>query len=362
MNGKGRVSIFRTKDGKVKAWGINDYYQLGIQTDKEIIAEAIEIPIDGNELKTFDCGTNHTVFLMKDGTVYGCGSNKQNQLGLDEMNEKNILTKLPINGVKDVKCGSYHTVFLMEDGSVMSCGDNSNGQLGLGQDNDNLYKKITKVEALGYDVSKIVCGNRNSIFQLKSGTIKGCGSNYQSELGEPNTERDIYDIRVLNNIAGTEVREIVTSTNNTYFLMKNGDVKGCGDNSMGGLALPSESVPFNSTIIRVPISEVNHIRATGSCIICMMNDGKVKGTGYNLYGELTHNPTSDYCPPRRFVPLEIENVVDIYTGSAFELFLMKDGTVYGCGYNMEGALSGAVLVKKLITPYKLPIENVLPWH
>lgn len=71
----------------------------------------MSVRLPNNVIKTA-AGTFHTIFLLSDGTVYGC-DNGNGQLGLGGTSIVNVPVKLNISNVKDIACGAYHTMFLL---------------------------------------------------------------------------------------------------------------------------------------------------------------------------------------------------------------------------------------------------------
>jgi hypothetical protein len=72
---------------------------------------------------------------MSDGSIYGCGYNLRGQLGNGGTTNTSTLTamtntigKTPVS----ISCGTDHTLVLMSDGYVYGCGYNYFGQLGNG--------------------------------------------------------------------------------------------------------------------------------------------------------------------------------------------------------------------------------------
>ena len=90
----------------------------------------------------------------------------------------------------------------------------------------------------------------------------------------------------------------------------------------------------NNETLRNKITETkieggyNHFIALGA-------DGKVYGWGYNGYGQLGINNTTNCKEPTY---LGIDNVIDIAAGGNFTVVLKKDGTVWATGYNEYGQL------------------------
>lgn len=62
--------------GHIKSWGSNTYNQLGIDSAS---TEEVFLPTEGllDDLKMIACGYEHTLFLDKNGDLYGCGKNEK---------------------------------------------------------------------------------------------------------------------------------------------------------------------------------------------------------------------------------------------------------------------------------------------
>lgn len=71
-------------DEEVYTWGLNSHGQLGTGTFSSCGLPA-EVPdLKGRGVCQVACGAEHTMFLCKDGSVYGCGSAAYGQLPLAE--------------------------------------------------------------------------------------------------------------------------------------------------------------------------------------------------------------------------------------------------------------------------------------
>ena len=80
-------------------------------------------------------GTNFCLLLIKNGSVYGLGSNEFGQLGTRPLKKTCIKTPLLISKlptIEYVAAGECHSAVLSETGSLYVFGDNTCGQLGLG--------------------------------------------------------------------------------------------------------------------------------------------------------------------------------------------------------------------------------------
>ena len=121
--------------------GSNDDEQLGLgDNDNRNNFTAVPPLPDGKVAKQVVPGSYHTMILAEDGTVFACGYNEYGELGLGDNNRRNTFTAVPPlpdgKVAKQVVASFTHTMILAEDGTVFACGFNASGQLGLGDDYD----------------------------------------------------------------------------------------------------------------------------------------------------------------------------------------------------------------------------------
>ena len=297
-------TMFLMKDGTVKGCGSDANGSLGTGTGNNQV-NIVDIPI--SNVKDIVRGYSQTIFLMEDGTIKCCGDNREGSLGLGSVSFQFTIIDMSINNVKQVSCGVYHTMFLMEDGTVRGCGRNNDGALGLG--NTTNQTKIVDISIS--NVKEISCGDGYTMFLMEDGTVKGCGRNDDGQLGIGNTtnQTKIVDIPISN------VKEIICGQFHTMFLMKDGTVKGCGSNRQGALGIGNSSNQVN--IVDIPISNVKKIECGRFYTMFLTNNGTLKSCGLNNYGQLgIGNTDSQY------------SIVDI----SFLAFLIKHNNKY---YNIN---------------------------
>lgn len=287
---------------------------------------------------------NHTMFVMKDGSVKGCGLNAKGGLGLGNTDNQSNLVDILVSNVKQVANGDAHTIFLMKDGSVKGCGWNTSGQLGVG----SITNQLSLVDIPITNVIQVTCGNNITMFLMQDGTVKGCGHNGRGQLGIGNTIRQTIPIDI--NISN--VKQVACGNLYTIFLMKDGNVKGCGYNGFGQLGI-GNTIQQTSPV-DIPISNVKQIACGDKHTIFLMNDGTIKACGLNSYGQLGIGDTTQKLSP---VNVSLFNVKQVACGSNHTMFVMKDGTVKGCGNNICGQL-GVEPVSKQLSPVDIDISNI----
>ena len=123
-------SLSITNKGEIYSWGLNDVGQLGLGDE-----ESRDIPYlvafsdpDSTRIKNIVAGEDYSLFLFKNGQVWGCGSNYIGELGLGDENNRSILTKIPIENVQQIACSIFNSFSLVYDGSsYYAWGETKNG-------------------------------------------------------------------------------------------------------------------------------------------------------------------------------------------------------------------------------------------
>ncbi|KAG8649356.1 ultraviolet-B receptor UVR8 isoform X3 [Manihot esculenta] len=107
-----------TANRRVYAFGGNQFGQLGNGADQdETRPTLLDAPsLESKRAKMVSCGARHSAILTEDGQVYSWGWNKYGQLGLGDSIDRNIPSRVPIEGCqpKNVECGWWHTLLLAE--------------------------------------------------------------------------------------------------------------------------------------------------------------------------------------------------------------------------------------------------------
>jgi alpha-tubulin suppressor-like RCC1 family protein len=228
----------------------------------------------------------------------------------------------------------YHTIFLTNDGKVYSCGRNDFGQLGLNDTSQrNVPTLITTTTVEGtptafnnLTISAIYCGTHHTLFLTNNGKVYSCGYNTYGQLG-------------LNDTTQRNVPTLITTT------------------TVGGTP-----TAFNNLTIAAIASGEFHT-------LFLTNDGAVYSCGYNNYGQLGLNDTTQRKVPTLITtttvggtPTAFNNLTisAIACGNYHTLFLTNNGNVYSCGRNTDGQLAlGNTLTEPTVPTIVPPTFNVL---
>lgn len=173
-------SVYVKGDGTLWATGLNNYGQLG---DNTTIDKNVPIQIDTN-VESVGAGKRHSLYIKTDGTLYGVGRNAEGQLGIGAADNGFPLPDqhIPVQIADDVvqaTGGTDHTLYIKTDGSLWATGNNEEGQLGDGSTTNRLSP--VRIDS---DVADIAAGNRHSLYAKTNGVLYAMGINSNGQLGD----------------------------------------------------------------------------------------------------------------------------------------------------------------------------------
>jgi len=184
-------SVVLKSDGTVWSWGSNELGQFGNGTyDTPITSTPVQAMGIANA-KEIAVGDYYAVALLKDGTVWGWGINQYGQLGVttnDQCRQWSAnwnCSKTPVKAgnldkVIAIAAGSNHTLALKSDGTVWAWGLNTGGQLGDGTTTNSVTPK--RVPLLT-NIAAIAAGSNHSLALRSDGTVWTWGWNDLWQLG-----------------------------------------------------------------------------------------------------------------------------------------------------------------------------------
>jgi len=296
--------------------------------------------------------SSNSIVLSSNGDIYGCGWNVHGQLGNGNTSNTTTLVKMINNTGKTpvlVSCGGSHTIVLMTDGSIYGCGYNGEGQLGDGTfDNKSTLTRMTNTT--GKTPKSVTCGSSHTIVLMTDGSAYGCGNNYFGQLGNGNTSNTNTSLTQMTIPNGKTATSISSGDNHTIVLMIDGTIFGCGINEVGqlgnGTSTNYNGTPNPTLIQMTNVPSTNGITPTSiTCgtreTIVLMSDGTVFGCGQNGVGQLgngTFTQSLNLTPMTTLPTTNGIKVTSISSGSYHTIVLMSDGSIYVCGWNVHGQL------------------------
>ncbi|CAN8068889.1 unnamed protein product [Agarophyton chilense] len=184
------------RGGVVTWGNSNKYGQLGTlgatETQKEDprIPRPVKFPKDVT-LCDAACGDRHTVFLDRDGNLYSVGCDRWAQLGVSaepwlkkhESFVRIVQNASLLQGLAgaEVACGGQHSVLLVKDGTVFSFGFNQWGQ--LGHHNYSSFGPPSPIAQYQIRAVSVSAGENHTCLVTDKGELMCIGSNEFGQLG-----------------------------------------------------------------------------------------------------------------------------------------------------------------------------------
>ena len=223
----------------------------------------------------------YTVALDTNGNVWSTGRNNHGQLCLGDTTSRDRFYQIPTmymteKKVVDIALGERHTLLLMDDGRVLGCGWNAYGQLGIGlKGEDQLgmmeividepdFGNSTETPIDHTNITQIAAGRGSSYFLTSSDHVYATGSNYEGQLclGDrvdrplPTMIQPVEDMLSNRendfslNDEGVDIQLIAAGKLSFYMLFSNGQVVACGKNTHGQLG--NGNISNNSSVTTTP--------------------------------------------------------------------------------------------------------------
>uniref|UniRef100_A0A8C1U8N3 HECT and RLD domain containing E3 ubiquitin protein ligase 3 n=1 Tax=Cyprinus carpio TaxID=7962 RepID=A0A8C1U8N3_CYPCA len=342
-------------------WGSSASGQLGIGVSEASVFEPRSCCMfDGRGLKEVACGSQHSLFLLHDGSVYASGSNSCGQLGHDKGGWRpELVGALDAQKIAGVSCGQAHSLAVNEQGQVFAWGAGEGGQLGLGTAEEavrvpRLIKKLCE-----HRISQVMCGNQHCIALSKDGQLFVWGENSSGQLGLGKGEPSTLSPQPLKSLCGIPLAQISAGGDHSFALSLSGAVFGWGKNSTGQLGLNDEqdrAVPCHIKFLRS--QKVVYISCGEEHTAALTKEGGLFTFGNGSRGQLGHDSTRNEPLPRRVMELMGTEVSQIACGRHHTLaFVPSTGLVYAFGCNTQGQL-GTGLRGNAKSP--LPVGNIQP--
>lgn len=311
-------------NGTVWAWGDNSYGQLG---DGTTTASYTPVRVDDiSNVIAVAAGSNHSVALTSDGQVYTWGTNSNGELGNGTYEGSNSPVLVDdISGIAAIAAGSNHTLALSNGGAVYAWGYNGNGEVG-----DDTFSNQTSPAYVLSSASAIAAGSNHSV-AIVDEMVYAWGYNSDGELGLDDS--DNRGAPVLNeNYSGFIA--IAAGGWHTVALADNGTVWTWGYNGEGQLGNGSYDSQY--TPVEADIGGVELLGA-GYRHTLAISGSSLYGWGYNSNGELGN---SDYSST--VTPVEIMgDVMAVGRGNYYAyrtVVVRNDGTVWASGDNENGEI------------------------
>ena len=260
-------------DGSVWSAGRNRFGQLGDGSNIDRHSFVQVIPSDARAVAA---GKKHSLVVMRDGSVLATGFNLYGQLGDGSTKQKNEFVRVMLGGAEAVAvaAGSDHSMVLKQDGSVWTAGLNRSGQLGDG----SASLKTSFVQVVSSGAKAIAAGSFHSMVLKQDGSVWATGENKYGQLGDGTTVR--YSMYLVSYGA----RAITAGHDHSVVLNQDGSVWTTGRNNFGQLG--DGTMTSSSTLMQVISSGAKTVAAGDWDSMVLKHDGSLWVTGANACGNL----------------------------------------------------------------------------
>ena len=219
-------------DGTLWTWGYNNSGQLGNGTTTSRSSPGTTAG-GGTNWKQVSDGGSHTAAIKTDGTLWTWGINNRGNLGDGTVTNRSSPVTTAGGGTnwKQVACGSEHTVSIKTDGTLWTWGQNQYGRLGDGTTTNRSSPGTT---AGGGTNWKQVAGGYLYTAAIKTdGTLWTWGYNSGGELGDGTTTSRSSPGTTAG--GGTNWKQVASGNGYTASIKTDGTLWTWGSNSSGQL-------------------------------------------------------------------------------------------------------------------------------
>ncbi len=266
----GYHSLALTSGGAVKAWGHNNYGQLGNGVTLPGSDSSSPVTVSSlTNVKAIAAGGYHSLALKNDGTVWAWGFGLDGELGdgLHTTSSTRVQVSFP-NGtppIKAIAAGLYHSLAIDNNGTVWAWGRNVNGQLGDGSTTQrnspvqvHVITGIVAIAGGGSDDTQTYVGGSHSLALKNDGSVWAWGYNANGQLGNGTYADSDVPVEVLTGAKGIAAG----GWHSMAISSSNGTVAAWGLNNQGQIGngtLSTSGVP----VMVSNITGMTHIAAGG---------------------------------------------------------------------------------------------------
>ena len=322
-------------DGTLWAWGLNSSGQLGDGTTTQRTAP---VQIAGTTWKVAVAASTHTVAVKSDGTLWTWGGNANGQLGLNTTDALTHPTPVQIGALTtwaqttaSLAAGTDFTLALKTDGTLWAWGLNSSGQLG---DNSQILRSAPVQIGALTTWNGVSAGAAFSIGTKSGGTVWTWGSGTSGQSGDGSGIAVSYlSPTQLTTLAN--VQTILAGGSHVLASKTDGTLWAWGSNSPSGqLGLNTADTAIHSLPVQVGTAANWQLLAPGAThSVATRSDGTVWAWGGNGNGQLGNLPRLPLPLSPQFGP-----VVSASGGNTHSVAIRPDGSMWVWGLNSNGQL------------------------
>ena len=258
-------------NGEVYGQGYNAYGQLGQTPSLISTPDWVKINMSVSTPVVQVCSTNRgVVFLLNDGTCHACGLNYNYSLGLPILqdispnyttsNTYSVPTKIDIADVKYITCGLEHTLFLLRDGSVTVTGSSTKGATCYGINTSNIINYLKRNVLQDIYLITSMYQQTMVVYANKQNCIYFFGNNTSVSSPVACYTKTLFKESSVN------IKQIECGGESMYYVDVSNNLYGIGINNLGQLGQGTLDRALTWTQISGPLNVLNTsvLKVTGS--------------------------------------------------------------------------------------------------
>ncbi|SEU37220.1 Alpha-tubulin suppressor [Myxococcus fulvus] len=348
-------SLFLQRNGEVYSWGQNLAGQLGTGSINNTPVASPTKPVGLPRIKAIAAGQTHSLALDMDGRVWAWGKNDFGQLGLGATGGL-VTVPTRVSGLSSIQAISANGNFslaLGQDGRVWAWGQNASGQVGAGAVStaESTPRQVNSLPT----IRAIAAGHNHALALDADGKVWGWGRNDFGQVGTGTAGGTVLTPSMMATLSG--IKAIAAGAAHSLAIDEQfGNVWGWGQNSSGqvGTGTTSTAPVLQPTAVS-GVFAATRVSAGHAFSLVIMGNGIVKAWGLNASGQLGYGtPGGTSGAPVDVVGLQ--DVTAIAAGYHHVLAVRSGCPVWTWGNNSQGQLGTGTYVT---TPTSSPVTTSL---
>ena len=230
-----RYNLALDRNGFVWMWGYNNSGQFGDEEESYNLKPTLVGGFSGAKIKDIAAGDFHSLALSTEGKVFAWGANDYGQIGDGTLNSKYSPIEIPgLYGVKSVVAEGNTSSCIKEDGTALFWGESKF----YTQDNIKVPESIKDIT----DIINIKVNSDHMVLLKKDGQSFSLGNNNFGQLGDGtySNRNSFIQLKGLSKISKVSI-----GTYNTFVLTEEGYIYGLGRNNLGQLGINETGGTYN---------------------------------------------------------------------------------------------------------------------